>query len=216
MTNEKIFIIGLPRSGTTSICSAMLELGYSVAHTAYTQKTFDNAQVIADTPIFADYKQLDSSYPNSKFIYLSRSSAKWLPSIKQLLQRMYINVTREDGGFNTIIKRCYQSTFSPFTLENIENDEFLTQSYLKHSDDVQQYFSKRAQDLLTIDISEATSYQKLLSFLSLQKGSEPGEFTKLNCGGKVTAWKDLKHVNKIESTKNGKISLLDYASTSEK
>jgi hypothetical protein len=129
---------------------------------------------------------------------------------------MYINVTREDGGFNTIIKRCYQSTFSPFTLENIENDEFLTQSYLKHSDDVQQYFSKRAQDLLTIDISEATSYQKLLSFLSLQKGSEPGEFTKLNCGGKVTAWKDLKHVNKIESTKNGKISLLDYASTSEK
>ncbi|MFB0982289.1 MAG: sulfotransferase [Alteromonadaceae bacterium] len=216
MTNEKIFIIGLPRSGTTSICSAMLELGYSVAHTAYTQKTFDNAQVIADTPIFADYKQLDSFYPNSKFIYLSRSSAKWLPSIKQLLQRMYINVTREDGGFNTIIKRCYQSTFSPFTLENIENDEFLTQSYLKHSDDVQQYFSKRAQDLLTIDISEATSYQKLLSFLSLQKGSEPGEFTKLNCGGKVTAWKDLKHVNKIESTKNGKISLLDYASTSEK
>jgi hypothetical protein len=60
MTNEKIFIIGLPRSGTTSICSVMLELGYSVAHTAYTQKTFDNAQVIADTPIFADYKQLDS------------------------------------------------------------------------------------------------------------------------------------------------------------
>ncbi|MFQ3195483.1 MAG: hypothetical protein ACI9N3_002317, partial [Colwellia sp.] len=56
MNNTKIFIIGLPRSGTTSICAAMLELGYTVAHTAYTQKTFDQAQVIADTPIFADFK----------------------------------------------------------------------------------------------------------------------------------------------------------------
>jgi len=216
MSKDKIFIIGLPRSGTTSMCAVMLELGYTVAHTAYTQTTFDNAQVIADTPVFTDYKKLDSFYPNSKFIYLSRGSAKWLPSIKQLLQRMYINVTREDGGFNTIIKRCYQSTFSPFTIENIENADFLTQCYLQHSSEVEQYFSKRSQDLLTIDISEPSSYQKLLSFLSLENDSESGGFERLNSGGKVTAWKDLKHKNKIESTKNGRMSLLNYSSTSEK
>jgi hypothetical protein len=214
MSKDKIFIIGLPRSGTTSICAVMLELGYTVAHTAYTQTTFDNAQVIADTPIFTDYKQLDSFYPNSKFIYLSRSSAKWLPSIKQLLQRMYINVTREDGGFNTIIKRCYQSTFSPFTRENIENDEFLARCYLEHNNDIHQYFSKRTQDLLKIDISDPTSYQKLLSFLSLQENSKSGGFKRLNSGGKVTAWKDLKHNKKVESTKNGRMSLLDYLASS--
>jgi hypothetical protein len=210
MNNTKIFIIGLPRSGTTSICAAMLELGYTVAHTAYTQKTFDQAQVIADTPIFADFKRLDKFYPNSKFIYLARKSDQWLPSIKQLLQRMYINVTRADGGFNTIIKRCYVSTFSPFTLENINNDMFLARCYLQHNHKVLQYFSERTQDLLTIDVSQPASYQQLLSFLSIEQGSNTGIFEKLNSGGKVTAWKDLKDERKIDSTKNGRISLLDY------
>jgi len=214
MNNTKIFIIGLPRSGTTSICAAMLELGYTVAHTAYTQKTFDNAQVIADTPIFADFKRLDKFYPNSKFIYLARTSDQWLPSIKQLLQRMYINVTRADGGFNTIIKRCYVNTFSPFTVENINDDMFLARCYLQHNHEVLQYFSDRTQDLLTIDVSQPASYQQLLSFLSISQGNNLGNFEKLNSGGKVTAWKDLKHDRKIESTKNGRMSLLDYVELS--
>jgi len=215
MPREKIFIIGLPRSGTTSICAAMLELGFNVAHTAYTQKTFDNAQVIADTPIFLDFKQLDRFYPNSKFIYLSRNSDKWIPSIKQLLQRMYVNVTRDDGGFNTIIKRCYQKAFSPFTLENIADNDFLALCYQRHNNDVHQYFAERKQDLLTIDISEPNSYAKLLSFLSVQDINKEGNFKQMNSGGKVTAWKDLKHDNKIESTKNGRMSLLDYLSNPE-
>jgi hypothetical protein len=209
MTRNKIFIIGLPRTGTTSICEAMLERGFKVAHTAYTQKTFDNAQVIADTPIFCDFKQLDSFYPNSKFIYLTRASEKWLPSIKQLLQRMYVNISREDGGFNTIIKRCYQSTFSPFTLSNIESDIFLAKCYQRHLHSVQHFFAQRPSDLLTIDISDPASYQKMCTFLSLDKGGVDN-FKKLNCGGKVTAWKDLKYAKKIESTKNGRISILDY------
>jgi hypothetical protein len=210
MLQNKIFIIGLPRTGTTSICAALLELGFTVAHTAYTQTTFEKAQVIADTPAFADFKCLDKYYPNSKFIYLTRNTEKWLPSIKQLLQRMYVNVSRDDGGFNTIIKRCYQKTFSPFVLENIECDEFLANAYLIHSNEVFQYFSHKPNDLLTIDISEVESYQNLLTFLSLDGSKNKGSFEKLNTGGKVTAWKDLKHDNKVESTKNGRISLLNY------
>jgi hypothetical protein len=81
---NKIFIIGLPRTGTTSVCAAMLTLGFRVAHTAYTVRAFDEAQVIADTPIFNDYQQLDQAYPKAKFIYLERSLKNWLPSIQQL------------------------------------------------------------------------------------------------------------------------------------
>jgi hypothetical protein len=213
---DRVFIIGLPRTGTTSICAAMLKLGFTVAHTAYVQKTFDDAQVIADTPIFCDFERLDKFYPNSKFIYLKRSSEKWLPSIKQLLQRMYINVSRADGGFNTIIKRCYQTTFSPFTKENIEDDKFLARCYQQHFNDVQQYFFGREQDLLNIDISEKTSHQKLLEFLSINNKVTCDDFEKLNSGGKVTAWKDLKHDKKIESTKNGRMGALDYFTHSKK
>jgi len=205
---SKIFILGLPRTGTTSICSAMLELGYSVAHTAYTQTTFEQAKVIADTPIFNDYQALDKHYPNSQYIYLTRQPEKWLPSIKQLLQRMYKNVMREDGGFNTIIKRCYTETFAPFTLENINSDEFLLACYKKHQAIVSSYFLSKNIPVLFLDISESDSYQQLTDFL--KSTHTKGEFPLLNQGGKVTAWKDIKHSNKVESTKNGRISTLDY------
>ena len=78
-TMNKIFIIGLPRTGTTSVCAAMLDLGFRVAHTAYTDRSFNEAQVIADTPIFCDYQHLDKAYPDAKFIYLTRTMDKWLP-----------------------------------------------------------------------------------------------------------------------------------------
>lgn len=208
MTSQKIFIIGLPRTGTTSICSKFIELGYNVAHTAYTQQTFEQAQVIADTPIFTDYQQLDEYYPHSKFIYLDRGLSMWLPSIKQLLQRMHHNITRDDGGFNPYLKRCYQQVFSPFTLENINDDYFLSTSYLKHKNSAEQYFITRKNDFLMIDISKKASLNQLQTFLGLENTHD--SFEKLNIGGKVTAWKDIKSPLKVESTHKGRISTLDY------
>jgi len=206
--NSKLFILGLPRTGTTSICSTLLALNYAVAHTAYTQTTFDQATAIADTPVFNDYQALDHYYPNSQFIYLTRTANKWIPSIKQLLLRMFNNVVRDDGGFNPIIKRCYTEIFSPFTLENINNDDFLLACYNQHKTAVTQYFEQQNLPVLFIDISETNSYQALLDFLNVKSTSTT--FPTLNMGGKVTAWKDLKHPLKIESTKNGRCSRLDY------
>lgn len=208
MSHQKIFIIGLPRTGTTSICATLLELGYTVAHTAYIQKAFEQAQVIADTPVFCDYQLLDAHYPNAKFILLDRKLEKWVPSIKQLLNRMYKNVARDDGGFNPIIKRCFQETFSPFSLDNINSESFLQDCYLKHNKEVLNYFSNNQERLLTIDISKENSLQKLNEFLSTKSSLQ--SFPVLNVGGKVTAWKDIKHNNKVESTRNGRVEKLPY------
>jgi hypothetical protein len=208
---SKIFIVGLPRTGTTSICSTMLELGFSVAHTAYTQKTFERANVIADTPIFNDFELLDKHYPNSQYIYLTRESQKWIPSIRQLLLRMYENVVRDDGGFNPIIKRCYTEIFSPFTLDNINNDEFLLACYEQHKQNVIEYFAQQKRQLLIIDISNDNDYPALVDFLGMKEQHETHKkFPLLNQGGKVTAWKDIKHAKKVESTKNGRCSTLDH------
>jgi len=116
MTENKIFIIGLPRTATTSVCLAMLGLGFKTAHNAYTEHAFNEAQVIADTPVFCDYQRLDKHFPTSKFIYLTRETQNWLPSIKQLLQRMIVNLQRTDGGFNPHLKRCYNEMFHCFSL----------------------------------------------------------------------------------------------------
>ena len=211
VTINKIFIIGLPRTATTSVCLAMLALGFKTAHNAYTQHAFSEAQVLADTPIFSDYQSLDNHFPNSKFIYLTREASCWLPSIKQLLQRMIVNLQRSDGGFNPHLKRCYNEIFSPLTADNIAQDDFLSECYQRHQQGVLTYFKDRKDDLLTIDVSEPQSYQQLLSFLSVEQcqGRSNG-FEKINIGGKVNAWQDINNVLKIESTNKGRIDKVLY------
>jgi hypothetical protein len=211
MTTEKIFIIGLPRTATTSVCLAMLGLGYKTAHNAYTQNAFIEAKVIADTPVFCDYQALDKQFPNSKFIYLQRDKAKWIPSIRQLLQRMMTNLQRTDGGFNPHIKRCYNQVFSPLTHENIESDDFLSNCYQAHQEQVERYFQHREHDLLTIDVSDEASYASLLKFLGHIKKAESNEgFQVINIGGKVRAWQAINNKLKVESTNKGRIDKVLY------
>lgn len=211
VTMSKIFIIGLPRTATTSVCLAMLGLGFKTAHNAYTQHAFSEAQVIADTPIFSDYQTLDKHFPNSKFIYLTRDKKDWLPSIKQLLQRMIVNLQRSDGGFNPYLKRCYNEVFSPLTAENIAKDDFLFDCYQRHQQRVLNYFQDRKNDLLTIEVSDPQSYQQLLAFLTIapEQGRVSG-FAKINIGGKVKAWQDINNILKIESTNKGRIDKVLY------
>ncbi len=197
-TQEKIFITGLPRTGTTSICSAMLELGYKVAHTSYTDAAFEQAQVIADTPIFCDFEMLANTYPNAKFIHLTRDLELWLPSIKQLLNRMYRNVTRTDGGFNPTLKRCYQNVFNPLTLENINSDEFIANIYVNHQQRVEHCFNNNPQRFLTINIAKDESYTRLLDFLKIPSTGSTG-FERVNVGGKITYWNSIKHPNKVDA-----------------
>ena len=207
----KIYIIGLPRTGTTSVCAAMLKLGFSVAHTAYTDRAFEAAQVIADTPVFCDYQLLDNAYPKAKFIYLERAMEKWLPSIAQLLARMHNNLIRDDGGFNPIIKRCYLETFSPYSEENINRPEFLAHCYQQHKAQVFHYFKSRESDFLSIDISLPESFGQLIDFLNINKDETTATgFERLNVGGKVTAWKDIKSPLKIDSTNKGRVTKLPY------
>ena len=189
----------------------MLGLGFKTAHNAYTQHAFSEAQVIADTPVFCDYQSLDKHFPNSKFIYLTRGAENWLPSIKQLLQRMIVNLQRSDGGFNPHLKRCYNDAFSPLTTENIAQDDFLLQCYQRHQAGIFDYFQNRKADLLTIDVSESTSYQQLLAFVNIacEQGRASG-FEKINIGGKVKAWQDINNVLKVESTHKGRIDKILY------
>ncbi|MCE0555533.1 sulfotransferase [Motilimonas sp. E26] len=211
LKSKKVFIIGLPRTATTSVCLATLKMGFTTAHTAYTRSAFEHAQVLADTPIFADYAELDILYPDAKFVYLTRELKDWIPSIRQLLLRMFTNLMREDGGFNPILKRCYKRVFSPLTLENIHDDNFLALCYARHLAQVKAHFSNRAEALLIINVAEPQSYRSLYDFLAPPRALDVNDgFERINMAGKVTAWKQIKHPLKVESTQGGKVETLHY------
>ncbi|MCL1123497.1 sulfotransferase [Shewanella surugensis] len=217
---NKIFIIGLPRTGTTSISVALLDYGFKVAHTAYTKRAFEVADVISDSPCFSDYQQLDKLFPGSKFVYLERDLAGWLPSIQMLLKKMQLNLDLKTGVFNPVMKRSFNAIFALSTAADPFNADYLQACYLAHKRDVMDYFSAR-DDLLMINLSHQGSLGALLSFIEqtptlistrskntdadfTQLNYPPLSFPHLNKGKHVADWREYKHPNKVNPNSAGK------------
>jgi hypothetical protein len=199
---NKIFIIGLPRTGTTSVSVAFLNYGFKVAHTAYTKHAFELADVISDAPCFCDYQQLDKLFPDSKFIYLDRALEDWIPSMQMLLHKMLPQLDSKTGYLNPVLKRCFNTNFSLLTISDPFNNNHLEACYVNHQQEVFNYFSTR-DDFLKIDVKKKNSLERLLAFLSVET-KDVGIFPHLNVGKQVDYWKELKHPNKINSLSAGK------------
>lgn len=201
---KKYLIVGLPRTGTTSFCVAALQSGYRTAHTAYTSQALIDAEVIADTPVFCDYKKLIQLFPNCEIVLLQRQASHWLPSIKKLLTRMSKNLISNSGGFNDTIKRCYFSVFEGLNESNIHDDAFLLASYENHQKAVITYCLENNIILHEVDIAQLNT-QRMSTILPAKIKTERLQFPHLNRSGKVTAWNDIKHTLKVESTNAGKV-----------
>lgn len=198
----KIFIVGLPRTGTTSVCAALLEMGLSVAHTAFTKQAIESAQVIADAPVFNDYVQLHKLFPESRFVYLSRDETSWLGSIKILLTKVLSAINHSDGVMNPILLRCYRETFGPLNENVIADDDYLLDCYYRHQRAFYNYLETQNETCLSIDVAAECSLQTLAEYLSLEVDGGQ-KFPVLNGQGKITSWKDVRHPLKIDSNASG-------------
>jgi len=199
---NKLFIIGLPRTGTTSVSAALLDYGFKVAHTAYTKRAFELADVISDAPCFCDYVQLDKLFPGSKFVYLDRALEKWTPSIQRLLTKMLPELDPKTGYLHPVLKRSIQQIFALSNAPNPLSVEHLNASYLNHQQQVLDYFSHR-DDFLPINVSADDSLVVLLNFLDIRASADI-KFPRLNAGKVVDNWKEIKHPNKVNALSAGK------------
>lgn len=198
---NKVFIIGLPRTGTTSISVALLEHDLMVAHTAFTKHAFKLADVVSDAPCFSDYKELDEIFPNSKFVYLDRALDSWIPSIQMLLKKMENRLDPITGVFSPVLKRSFNEVFALTTTQDPHTTEHLENCYLTHKNEVHDYFSTR-DNFISINLSQNDSLKQLLNFLGL-KVKENKQFPHLNIGKHVAGWKEHKHPNKVNANSAG-------------
>lgn len=203
---NKLFIIGLPRTGTTSISVALLDYGFKVAHTAYTKRAFELADVVSDAPCFCDYQELDQLFPHSKFVYLERSLERWVPSMQMLLNKMLPELAPKTGYLNPVLKRVINQTFAPLTSSDPLSKEHLETCYINHQQQVMNYFTQR-NDFLRLDISNSNSLPTLLRFIGIEPPVTAQfahtQFPHLNTGKQVDNWKAIKHPNKINSLSAG-------------
>ena len=84
---KKIFGIGLPKTGQTSLATAMWTLGCKTVQYPYNSSQIKNNDFALDLPIVINYKKLDKKYPNSKFILTTRDFDSWLASMQNHYRR---------------------------------------------------------------------------------------------------------------------------------
>lgn len=190
----KVFCIGKNKTGTTSLKSAMIRLGYIVGDQRRAELLVDDwrlgnfrkliryvksAQFFQDTPFSlpGTYKVLDKHFPNSKFILTIRDSPdQWYNSLVKYQQKRMNTGNRipEKEDFinhNYVTKGwVFKNHMSIFNVseDDLFNYKILTDHYLKYNEDIMDYFKDRPGDLLVINAADKDAFKKLINFLGVE------------------------------------------------
>jgi hypothetical protein len=163
---NKIFGIGLNKTGTTTLAECLQVLGYQ--HTSYSLeflkqfvlrqnmteifKVADKYDSFEDWPWPLMYQQLDKQYPGSKFILTERSSSQaWLTSLEKYSMR------------TPIIHHARKLAYG-YSYPHKHRDYFLN-FYKQHNQNVKEYFKHRPNHLLVVSWERGDGWKQLCTFL---------------------------------------------------
>jgi hypothetical protein len=180
---NKIFGIGLSRTGTKSLTEALRILGFSIAHYPTDKKTYqelisheedfsllNRMDGITDITVLPYYMSLDKKYPNSKFILTCREKESWLAAMEKHLK--YNKISEKKRYFLTerkIRKFLRTAVYGCFSFDK----EKLSGTYESHLTHVRNYFRNRPESFLEIYITEGEGWEKLCPFLGKEVLSMP-------------------------------------------
>ena len=159
----KVWVIGLARTGTTTLCSALKLLGYErIVHNPLFEQLRD-LDAAADNGCTVFYKYLDYKFPSSKFVLTMRDTESWLESMEYIFGRY--PCTREDDI-------AIQRRMLLYGTVGFDRTK-LIESYRHHANDVRQYFVNRPNDLLEMNVLEGDGWEKLCPFLETETPPVP-------------------------------------------
>lgn len=157
---SKIFGIGLPRTGTASLCETFVILGYKARHYP---KYIDRAKIfeaLVDSPICNEFETLDELYPDSKFILSVRDLDGWLASCKAASRKFMWKRLSPVGRCGPEVYRSHMNLFNTTKYDEAK----FVEGYHRHYDRVIEYFEGR-DDLLVYNLSDKDKMEKICAFL---------------------------------------------------
>lgn len=141
---SKIFCIGLPKTGTTSLRRALEMLGYTVVHDPETFDQINRHDAATDSRIADAFEELDRRYPGSRFIYTVRDRQAWVKSLVHQFEKTDMAFKhRKKSGTIARYKRLYGTA-------TIDETAMLA-AFDRYEQRVRRYFHGR-DDLLTVDL----------------------------------------------------------------
>jgi Sulfotransferase domain len=173
--HQKVFGLGLSKTGTSSLGEALRILGIRTKHYPHDKETLadlrtgnyklsilEEYQGVVDIPVAPYYAQLDRIYPNSKFILTVRDKHSWLSSIETHWRSRNARMNKDPQfkEFTQFISACVYGSLE------YNKDRFLY-VYDTHVRNVLDYFRSRPEDLLVLDICGGDEWERLCRFLGL-------------------------------------------------
>lgn len=170
MSREKVFGIGLSRTGTLSLSLALDQLGWYCVHFPNDDVTFrqlrcgdldlaclEQYDAVCDTPIVPYFVQLAERLPDSKFILTIRDLADWHSSAEH-----FWKVDWEDqlDPYHRFVNTAV------YGIEVYERTRF-DFVYRRHVQEVLYYFRDKPGRLLVMDICAGEGWDKLCPFLGI-------------------------------------------------
>jgi len=166
----KIFNVGLPRTGTTSLCKAIFLLGFSVKHSPLSLDvdTYSRYHFYDDTPIWVPsfIERIYKKFPKAKFIWTIRDLDLWLRSCRLFFKKKHISHCHLVDQF--AYGEVFLNNVFPF------NEESFSNGYIKHQIQIGRFFDDKQDQLLQIDITDSKlsnidKWKKLCGFLGIEE-----------------------------------------------
>lgn len=164
---QKIFCIGLPRTGTSSLVGFINQNSkYKINKFLYNEtvkkqcmnsdfklKDLNGFSGTADLVACAFYREFYYEFPNSKFIYVSRDINQWLKSCEK-----WFSENRIDKNDNLNRNYPTDSNWYSFFMSSVfgsyqYNENLFRERYIQHDENINRFFKYREKSILKFDLS---------------------------------------------------------------
>ncbi len=179
-SREKVFGIGLSRTGTSSLNRALQILGYEAIHwinphtqTILGRRDFALFDAFSDIPVSYQFEHLYDHYPNARFIYTTRDRASW----KESVTAHYMNLRGISSPAeldNPEIAQRFDGAGEPADQNLYIPHETWGEAYDDFDDRVRRFFADRDDTrILELRITDGEGWERLCPFLDRDIPGEP-------------------------------------------
>jgi hypothetical protein len=168
----KVFVIGLSRTGTSSMDTALGMLGFSHLHwlNDLTMDLIRPADLFlfdafSDVGVVADFEGLERRFPNAKFVMTTRPLESWEVSVERHFSRN-AGAVSPSGLIDSQLARTFRGMKGMIESAVYGHHETWADAYLAHERRVAEYFSgSRSDRLLRFDATAGDGWASLCRFL---------------------------------------------------
>jgi hypothetical protein len=169
MYRQKVFILGVHKTGTNTLRRALEIFGYKVTgpdpnlmkeykdgNYKNIYKYLEKYDAFQDDPWFMMYEKLYELYPSGKFILIDRDDRSWIKSV----QKFY-----DYSSKAKIARNYFYGSLDPY-----EDESSYIEAFRSHRKHVKTFFGKN-ENFIHINLKDYNAFQNFKEFLGITSGT---------------------------------------------